>query len=435
MKSFQNLTKFYGIGIFLFLLCFYMSDQWSHAQLNFNYFLDSARAKNAELISLKAQRKYLQIESDMIHSVHSSPQVYLSSDIVLVPYFNNNGKLISTETAEKAVGYDIAITDGGLYAFLLNMEYPVLNQNQVRNLIAQNGIEISRIETRINMLELELEHSLANMYFDLLVMQAGLLNARENLHLLSEQVKIVRTLAQNGLYRYLDYKLMETAVKTDSVDYLHAETAYNLGLRQLKITCCISDTSISPLAGYEIQQKPCMKDFSLFLRGFQEDSLAAVWQQRVFNNRYRPQIRLFTNSGLNSTSIPGLGYHMGLSAGLQFTCQLLDGSQKDINRQQQMILIDEAARLRELKKAEVRSRQAGYSKAIESTRISITKEEVLKKEYDELLLVYSEELKNAQISIIDYLNFLQQYSKVKLSLDLNAIALYKLINEYNYWCH
>ena len=74
-----------------------------------------------------------------------------------------------------------------------------------------------------------------------------------------------------------------------------------------------------------------------------------------------------------------------------------------------------------------------YQSAIDSTRSIIMREMLLKKDYDELLKIYSDELENAQAGIMDYLNFLKQYSQNKLSMDLHNIELNRLISEYNYW--
>jgi len=430
------LSNFKRTGvIFLFFICLYFTSQWLYAQQGFNYFLDNAKANNSELASLKAQRNFFFLESDMIKAVNSAPKVYLSSDYLFAPYLNNNGKLISINPGDKAIGYDVGITNGGLYVFLINIEYPVFNRSQVNNLMEQNKLELAKLDTRITTIELELEHKLANMYFDALAEQARLQNARENLNVLSEQIKLVRALVQHGLYGYIDFKLMEIAMKTDSIDYFNAEITYRLNINQLRSTCGIHDTSIVHLAGYEIKQKEYLPDTSLFLQPYQEDSLSALWQQKVFNNQYRPQVKLFANSGLNSTYIPYLGRHMGMSAGAQLTYTIFDGRQKNINRQQQFLLMNQASQVKSLKNIEIKNQLDGYKKAIENAKKTIEKEKMLKKEYDELLNIYLEELKNAQLSIIDYLNFLQQYNSNKLSLDLHTIEIYKLINEYNYWNH
>lgn len=403
------------------------------AQYRFEDFLDSAIANNSALVSLKAQRKYLKLESDMLAAMNLAPEIFLSSDFMFTPYFNNNGKLVTTSPGENAIGYDVGITNGGLYSFLVNIEYTLFNFGPTNHLVSQNMVEIQKTDTQIKTVELELEHALANRYLDVLEIQTGLQNARENLDLLSKQFEIVKTLTKHGLYRFIDYKLMETALRTDSIDYLRAETSYRLNMKQLKTACGITDTSVSSLAVYEVKPLNSKDDHSVFLTTYSQDSLAAAWQLRVFEDKYGPVVKLYANSGLNSTSIPYLGHHVGVGAGIQLSYILYDGRQKKIDRQQQLVLIDKANRQKELKYFEINNMLESYQSAIDSTRSIIMREMLLKKDYDELLKIYSDELENAQAGIMDYLNFLKQYSQNKLSMDLHNIELNRLISEYNYW--
>ncbi len=403
------------------------------AQAEFADFYNNAKANNSELISLHTQRNYLFLENDMIIATNLAPKVYLSSEVLFAPYFNNNGNLISTNPSDHAIGYDVGVTNGGLYAFLFNVEYPVFNHKQVNNLLDQNQLELKRIDSEIKTLELEIEHSLANQYLDALSLQAELQNAQANMSRLAEQLEIIQVLTSHGLYRYIDYMLMEAAIKSDSIDLINAESAYRLNLDELKISCGITDTGFFFLNDYDIDLKQDKPGSSLFLESFQKDSLSAIWQQKVFENQYKPQVKLYANSGLNSTSIPNIGNHFGISAGIQLTYTIFDGKQKNINRQQQLLLIEQVSQQKGLKNNELINQLLAYKKAIESTNNAIKKGKILEKEYDKLLLIYSEELKNAQVSIMDYLNFLQQYNLNKLSLQKNKIELNKLINEYNYW--
>ena len=419
----------------VFLLGFLFASLNVQAQNSFGEFFERAKAASTELEGLKTQRKYLELESGMITATNHSPKVFLSSDFLFAPYLNNNGQVVSVNPSDKAFGYDVGITNGGLYSFLINVEYPVFNRSQVQNITGQNQVEISKIDTRIETIELELEHSLAGQYFDALQKQAALSNAKENLKLLSNQLEIVKLLSRHGQYRYLDCRLLEAELIADSVNYESAEAGFRLALQQLKTTCGISDTAMAVLHDYhpalsEVQDKP-----SLFLKSYQNDSLAAVWQQKVFDNRYKPQVNLFANSGLNSTSLPNMGRHIGMSAGFQFTYTLFDGHQKSISDRQQMLLIEDAGRQRELKKQEVGNQMEGYRQAVESARTTLERDRKLQSEYEGLFTLYAEELKSAQISIIDYMAFLRQYSAQKLTTRLHSISLNQLINEYNYWNH
>jgi hypothetical protein len=80
-----------------------------------------------------------------------------------------------------------------------------------------------------------------------------------------------------------------------------------------------------------------------------------------------------------------------LSAGIQLPYTLFDGNQKQINRQQQLILMEQATRQKEIKQFEVQKQKTSYLKAIQALDISIENEERLQKDYLEILSVYTEE--------------------------------------------
>jgi outer membrane protein TolC len=216
----------------------------------------------------------------------------------------------------------------------------------VNNLLEQNGCEITKIDTRIRTIELELEHSLINLYSDALLQQLELQRARDNLKLLSDELNIIKALSEHGLYRYVDYRLMAVAAKIDSIDYFNAETAYQLSLNQIKTACGIKDSTLFFLEDFKIEPTQIRTNSSIFVKEYQDDSLSAVWQQKVFNNQYLPQVKLYANTGLNSTSMAYLGNHTEMSAGIQLTYTLFDGRQKEINRQQQIALIEATSNLK-----------------------------------------------------------------------------------------
>ncbi|MFA9392507.1 MAG: TolC family protein [Prolixibacteraceae bacterium] len=403
------------------------------SQNTFPAYLDSAKANHRELISLKTNRQSILLDEQMILATNRSPKVYLSSDYLFAPFLNNNGKFISNDPDIKAIGYDAALSDGGLYALMINAEMPIFNQKQVQNLSGMNSLELSKIETQIQLLELELSHALAQQYFDVLLKQAMVDNLKDNIEVLANQLEVVSLLYQHGLYRYLDYKLMEVALKTDSITLENALTEYKLSLSQLKTACSIKNNQDVQLENYEPLQKSMTVSPSIFLKTFEEDSLSAEWQNKLFNDQYRPNVTGFANSGLNSTSIPNMGRHFGMSAGFHLIYTLFDGNKKKINEQQQRLAINEAFQQKTLKSTELKSRREAYKKAIAQARTSLQHDYEVLKNYNDLQEIYTEELKTAQVSTIDFLNFLQQYNSFKQTMNEHSISLNQLINEYNYW--
>ncbi len=424
--------KIHFISIDLLIFFVFISNA-INAQLTFPELFEKAKGQSPEFVSLEASRDFLVLEASRIKAENLAPKAYLSSDVLFAPYFNNNGEIISTTPQNLAIGYDAGITNGGLYSFLFNAEIPVFNHKQVGNLLEQNMLEITKTETRINALAIELKHSLALQYLDAQISQVEFQNLQENLKLLKQQLVITKSLTGHGLYRYVDYRLLQTACTADSIELKNREASYLLKLNQLKIICGITDTSFSQLSDFEPRLNQGEIDSSVFLQTYIQDSLAVVIQQKVFENQYKPQVRMYANTGLNSTSIPYLGNHFGLSAGVQLTYTLFDGKQKQINRQQQLVLMEQATREKEIKQSEVQKQKTSYLNAIQALDISIEKEERLQKDYSEILSIYTNELQNAQVGIIDYLNFLQLFNQKKMALENHKIERNKLIVEYNYW--
>lgn len=357
----------------------------------------------------------------------------MSSEFLFAPYFNNNGEIISTNPQNLAFGYDVGITNGGLYSFLFNAEIPVFNHKQVNNLLEQNTLEIKKTEIRIHALTIELKHSLALQYLDVLTSQVEYRNLQENLELLKQQLVFAKSLTEHGLYRYVDYRLLQAACISDSINLKNSEAMFRLKLNQLKTICGITDTSFYQVAGFEPVLRQEETDSSVFLQNYIQDSISAVVQQKVFENRYKPQVKVYANTGLNSTSISYIGNHFGMSTGVQLTYTLFDGKQKEINKQQQMVLMEQAGREKEIKQFEVQKQKISYLGAIQALNNSIGKEEGLQKNYKEILSIYNNELQKAQIGMMDYLNFLQLFNQNTLKLENHKIERSKLIVEYNYW--
>ena len=78
-------------------------------------------------------------------------------------------------------------------------------------------------------------------------------------------------------------------------------------------------------------------DTSGFLKQYYLDSLSSSAQQNVFETKYLPQIKLFFNTGLNAVEIDNIQRRFGLSAGISLSVPILDGGQRDITRQQNLI--------------------------------------------------------------------------------------------------
>jgi outer membrane protein TolC len=418
-----------------FLIYIALFPLFASGQNTLQTFLDSALIHNPEAVSIQTQINSYQYDNQMIDAVVRSPKGFLSSEVLVAPYFNNDGKPIDTNPTDHAIGYDVGITNGGLYSFLFNLQVPMLKGKQVTHLQEQNQVEIDKLKTRLKLIENELKRSVGSQYFDVLAQQATVESNKENASILNQEFQLVKTLMNKGLYRFSDYRLLELELKSDSVNLNASETDFELAIRQLKATCGIRNQEILNLISPTmITTEPVTKP-SLFIQPFSHDSLTTLAQQKVFNDRYLPQLNVYANSGLNSTSIPNIQRHFGASAGLQFTYSLFDGGQKKINEEQLSLRIDESTRQKELKLKEVKTQADAYLKNIQKLKEELLKEKQIQAEYKELFVLYQYEVQRAQISMIELITLLKKRSEINLAITLKEITINKLINEYNYWNH
>lgn len=402
-------------------------------QNSLDAFIDSALVHNPDAVSINTQIRSYEFDNRMAAALLRSPKAFVSSEVLVAPYLNNNGKLIDTAPLDKAIGYDVGITNGGLYSLLFNLQLPLLKGKQVLHIQEQNRVEMDKLKTRLKLIENELRHTIGGLYFDALAQQAMVKNNRANNALLNEQFQIIKSLTSKGLYRIADYKLMELELRTDSVNLQTSVSDLELAVRQLKASCGIKNREITELSDPNILLSEPMEKSSLFIQLFSTDSLAAVAQQKSFNDQYQPQLNVYANSGLNSTSIPMMEHHIGASAGIQLSYTLFDGHQRKINQQQQQLRIDEAQKLKELKAREVKTQANAFLQNIAKTQTELGSQKKIQAEYKNLLTLYQDEVQRAQISVIDLIAFLQKYSSVNLNISIKEITLKKLINEYNYW--
>lgn len=431
-RSFSDrLNWIRGLG----LLVLFLWSSGTQAQNTFSAFVDSAMTNNPEAVSIKTQLRQYDLEDQMISAVLQSPKMYLSSDVLLAPYFNNNGKLVDIAPSDQAIGYDVGITNGGLYSALFNIDIPVLKGAEVSHRQLQNAFSKKKLSIRMEAIRAELQQSVGILYFDALSKQATVANNRKNTVLLKEEIQLVKLLTRKGMYRISDYKLLELELKSDSVQLKSSINDLELAVRQLKAACGIQNSQVENLTSPALEMTAPVTGNSLFTQTYEQDSLLAANQTAIFNDQYRPQINLFANSGLNSTSIPSIERHVGLSAGVHLSYTLFDGHQKKINEQQQMLAIDEASTQKELKLKQVQSQANAYLQTIDKTQDELTQQKQIQQQYDALLNLYRDELQRAQISVIDFVAYLKKYSDVNQAVVQKEITLKKLINDYNYWNH
>lgn len=441
-KKIQNISIWKGAflkkkGLFLWPVFVLLTApfQLLQGQTRLSEYIDSARENTPQIIRLQKQIRVLELGKKNIKALYEAPKGYFSSDINLTPYFNNDGVLFTTNPSPNAIGYDIGITNGGLYSALINVDIPVFTRKSTQNALFWQDQKIGGLKILLKNLYFNLNRQVTSLYFTTLGIQLSYLTQQESVRLLSGEVKIMEQLTRRGFYRLVDYELLKTTLSGDSIKLQNLANAYRLQLMQLKSVCGISDSTLRLLKMEKMKMTQSVKSVSSFIAPYINDSLTAIAQNRLFNNRYLPKVMLYSNAGLNAVSLNGIEKKFGLSAGIRLSYTLFDGKQKQVSREQSLVRVDQAQALKKIKIKNIRMQRSALLMAIAEARDNLRKQGMLKQNYQNLIALYKVEVQKGQVPVTGFLMALRNYNDLKLSYGLQEIKLYKLINEYNYWNH
>jgi len=406
-----------------------------NSQNRLSEYIESARNNNPEIIRLQQQIKILELGKQSIRAMIQAPKGYLTSEIAITPYLNNKGQLFSTNPVPTAVGYDVGITNGGLYSALMNVDVPLFVKKTTQNALHWQDQQINALKIKLRNQHYRLQYKLTDLYYSAFGAQLAYLTQKESLDLMSRELKILEQLTRKGLYRVIDYQLFKTSISSDSIKLQNLAITFRLQLMQLKSFCGIKNTDLDTLRMDKLVLSTPNLSVSSFLLPYSNDSLTALAQDRLFNNRYQPKVLFYSNAGLNAIALPGIQRKLGLGAGIRFSYTLFDGKQKQLNKAQSLILIDQSTRLKQVKTKNISLQRAGLLKAIGEANNNLQNQKKLKKDYKNLISLYKLEIQKGQVTITGFLIALRNYNNIKLSYGLASINLNKLVNQYNYWNH
>jgi|GEM_PF-1265006 len=427
-------SKTISTGFLLFLMLF-ISVPFLRGQRLLHQYIDSARVNNPQMIQMRKQIGILELGKKSIKAIYKAPKGYLSSEVDLTPYFNNNGNIISTNPSPNAFGYDVAISNGGLYSALMNVDVPVFVKKATNNALNWQEVQINALKIRLKNFGFALKQQVANLYYNALSAQLSYQTQLESVRLMNHEVNVLKILTQKGLYKIIDFELLKTSLASDSIKLKNLAVNYRLQLMRLKSFCGINDSTRDVLEMKNLTLSTAKPKTSAFLLPYKNDSLSAIAENRLFNNRYEPSVTFFSNAGLNASAIPGIQHYLGLGVGLRLTYTLFDGKQKQVNKEQSLIQMNQSSQLKKLKAKDIRLKRNELLKSISEAKKNLQQQEKLKKEYQNLIELYKAEVQKGQVSITAFLMALRNYNNMKLSYRLQQISLNKLINQYNYWNH
>ena len=426
-------TRAFFIGLF----CIW---QFSISQNNPNleFFLKNARGNNLSLKENNNLGEIGIIQSEIIKAKNNAFQIDATAEVLFAPYFNNYGRAIdiTTTPSPNAYGYDVGITNGGLYSAQVNVTKNLFNQATVANLLFQNKVKTDSISLSSEEISHNISKNITDFYVIAYQLQLQEEFTKEILKDLEKRLQVVELLVKRGILQESDYLLLQLDIESKRLELEQIKNNKEVAISQLYSSSGMEvetiETLPEPIFFFE---KSFAKAERFYERKFSNDSLQVLAQQKVFDNIYRPRLIAYGNTGLNAVEIPNIENKIGASAGLRLTIPIYDGRQRYYNTKQNEFRKENLEYFKdnaEIKLENTINSITSQLKNLEKNKALLEKQ-IQKQE--NILEIYKGKLVQGQVSIVDYLNVVQNYKQnvyTQLQMQTNKWLLQSQYNFINW---
>ncbi|TWI81132.1 outer membrane protein TolC [Lacibacter cauensis] len=406
------------------------------AQNNLSYYTTAAKQNSPLINDNKNQSKANQLDAERLKALYTKPQIGVTANYLFSPIISTDNNKTSFEPnsngATNYYGYDFAATNGGTYQALLNVTQPLFNGQRYKTASEQLTVTSQINQNNSKLTEHDIEKIVTDQYILCLQDNKQTDYAEAMVKLLEDQKDVLKKLVESSIYKQSDLTLLNIEHQNYLAQLTNFKATYRRDLMDLNILCGINDTALVQLQNTNLTLNSTVSN-SMFLEKYHLDSLNLIAQQKAFELKYKPQVSLFANTGLNAVYAPTIPKRFGISAGLTFTYNFFDGNQKSINRNKTQVLEQSVSFYKSnfitqntVRKSKILTELQSYT-----DRISIAEQQL--KDYKVLLNSYKKEILSGQLSIINYTMVLKNMATAQRDYTLLFSQQQSLINAYNYW--
>lgn len=433
----------FALGRVLFAgLCLLLSQavsaQTALPQRGLETYLEQARQSSPLIRDNQNQLQANALEAQRLQALYTKPLVQLTGNVQVAPIFStDNGGIrpeLNSRGADRYFGYDLAVSNGGLYQGLVNVTQPISNLFRARAFAEPFAIASQIGQTVIRLGQHDVERIVTDQYILCLQDRLQVQYTDTLLRLLTDQRQIVQKFVESSLLKQSDLTLVDIETQTQRNLRIGYQTAYRRDVLELAALSGIADTTLVDLAPLSLSLTDDIGPAeSGFTRRYALDSLALTAQQTIFELRYKPQWSAIGSAGLNTSYLPDLPRRLGFSAGVSLVWTLFDGRQKQLNAQRTSLLQQSLGNYRRFtigQNAVRRERIRGELRGLDE-RLAVFRQQMVG--YESVLASYRRELLQGQLSIINYLTVLKNMVAVKRDALLIQSNRQLLLNAYNYY--
>lgn len=396
------------------------------------FYQTKARENNPVVKEIVSLQQINELQRDLNRAQIQKPQIALTSDYLFAPFFSNNGQVISitTNPASDAYGYDVGLSNGGLYAAQLNASVPLFKRGILNVYNQQTENQKQALQNNNSKLFHELDKSVTDQYISIYQAQQQIRYQQGIISLLEGRKAIIGKLVQNGLLPQNEYLLLDIEIKRVQYDIQQLKINLAGAFNQLNNESGITDTTKFQLSIPLLTQTPTVNQYN-YLRKYEIDSVTISIQEQLFNTKYKPQLDAFGNTGISAADAARIPHNVGISAGLHLGIALYDGGQRKTFAQQNKLLQENLNLYRNQNSIFMQNNLASIQEQIDLTQRSIPIIDSQLAAQEILLEIIKDKVVTGQISVTDYLIAVQEYATSNQNKIEAQTNLWFLINQYN----
>ena len=405
-------------------------------QRDLKYYLEQARTNSPLINKNKNDNKILDLDLQQTERILKNPEINLESTVLFAPIIthtagSNRLDLVSNGS-ENYSGYDLAITNGGQYQAFISLKQPLLGQSNLNVYSKKSSISKKQNDNSTTLTIHEIEQLVSYQYILCVRSKEQIKNGIQLIKQLDDQLSVLQKLIENAIYKQTDLLLLKIEKQNLELTNKSFEDENKNNLYDLNILCGIKDTGMVEIQDLDMQLKPEISSDSQFLTSYKLDSMGIMADQSITELKYKPQLNLFANAGLNAVYLPTFN-RLGVSAGLTFSYNLYDGNQRKLEKDKSKVNIQTL----QFDRNQFITQQGINKDKIKSQLNSLTERTILIEnqlnQYDKLYAAYQNELKQGLISVMDFKNLLKDITAKKQDYLLLRMEKLLLVNSYNYW--
>ena len=406
------------------------------AQRSIQNYITAAQQNSPLIKDNQNLSKANQLEVERLRAQFTKPQIGLNANYNFSPILStdNNTKVeLNSKGAQNYYGYDLGLTNGGLYQGLVTVTQPLFYGERYKAYEEQANYTGQVNQNNLRLASHDVEKYVIDQYILCLLDLQQSKYASEMIVLIEQQRAIVRKLATSALLKQSDLGLMNIEYNNFQNQFAISRANYRRNLMDLNILAGINDTAMVQLDTLVLTPRTDVSSYSSqYLERFCLDSLNLTATQKVFEIRYKPQVNVFANSGLNAANISVLPRRFGVGGGVSVIWNFYDGKQRDITRKKTNILLQSVAFYREnfLAINEVRKNKFITGLNSYQERSALLQQQL--NDYKEVINSYRRELLAGQQSVINFINTIRNMGLVQRDYSLLQTNRLLLINAYNY---